>query len=208
MKGLVRGVGMVRPSAGSRPRLANSGRAARPPVTMPSTHRGRLLTLPLGKLHFFPHTPNRHNDVIALDIPARLLKAIALIVLLSLAWAVPANAHAGHGAAPRAVAPAAEPRQHDTGAPIAAAPRAAEAATPCDPVATGLPVTPGCPQDEGSQGRSCCGTICTVAAIEHEVASLPLRTPHRIRLDMAPERASPVREPGLQARPPRTVDIA
>ncbi len=208
MKGLVRGVGMVRSSAGSRPRLANSGRAARPPVTMPSTHRGRLLTLPLGKLHFVPHTPNRRHDVIALDIPARLLKAIALIVLLSLAWAVPANAHAGHGAAPRAVAPAAEPRPHDARAPIAAAPRAAEAATHCDPAATGTPVQTGCPPDEGSQGRSCCGTICTVAAIEHDVASLLLRTPHRIRLDTAPERASPVREPGLQARPPRTIDIA
>ncbi|WP_150129710.1 hypothetical protein [Bosea sp. RAC05] len=175
---------------------------------MPSTHRGRLLTLPLGKLHFFPHLPNRRHDVNALDIPARLLKAIALIVLLSLAWAVPANAHAGHGAAPRTVAPAAEPRPHDARAPIAAAPRAAEAATHCDPAATGTPVQTGCPPDEGSQGRSCCGTICTVAAIEHDVASLLLRTPHRIRLDTAPERASPVREPGLQARPPRTIDIA
>lgn len=144
----------------------------------------------------------------AFDVLAKALKAIVLVVLLSLAWALPANAHAGHGAAPRAVAPAAEPRQHDARAPIAAAPRATEAAAPCDPAATGLPVTPGCPQDEGSQGRSCCGTICTVAAIEHDVVSLPLRTPHQIRLDMAPERASPVREPGLQARPPRTIDIA
>jgi hypothetical protein len=146
--------------------------------------------------------------VAAFDVLAKALKATALVVLLSLAWAVPANAHAGHAAAPRTVAPAAEPLQHDARAPIAAAPRAVEAAASCDPAATATPVTPGCPQDEGAQGRSCCGTICTVAAIEHDVVSLPLRIPHRIRLDMAPERASPVREPGLQARPPRTFDIA
>ncbi len=144
----------------------------------------------------------------AFDVLAKALKAIALVVLLSLAWALPANAHAGHGAAPRAVAPAAEPRQHDARAPIAAAPRAAETAAPCDPEAIGTPLPTGCPPDESAQGRSCCGTICTVAAIEHDVVSLPLRIPHQIRLDMAPERASPVREPGLQARPPRTVDIA
>ncbi|HEV2552577.1 MAG TPA: hypothetical protein VGV17_02305 [Bosea sp. (in: a-proteobacteria)] len=175
---------------------------------MPSAHRGGLLTFPLGKLHFFPHLPNRRLDVIALDIPAKLLKAIALVALLSLAWAMPANAHAGHGAAPSAVAPAAEPRQHDARAPIAASPRAAEAAAPCDPAATGLPVTPGCPQDEGSQGRSCCGTICTIAAIEHDVVSLPLRTPHGIRPGLPPEQTNPVQEPSLDARPPRTIDIA
>jgi len=144
--------------------------------------------------------------VAAFDVLAKALKATALVVLLSFAWALPANAHAGHGAASKAVAPAVKTLPQE--ARQSPASLAAEPAGLCDPAANGAPAPTGCPPDEGAQGRSCCGTICTVAAIEHDVVSLPLRTPHSIRIDMAPERASPVREPGLQARPPRTIDIA
>lgn len=143
----------------------------------------------------------------AFDVLAKALKATALVVLLSLAWAIPANAHAGHGAASKAVAPAAKTLPHDTRQPLAVAPLAFEHAGMCDPAATSAWAPTGS-QREDAQGRTCCGTMCTVALIEHAIASLPLRTSHRIRLDMRPETPVLVRAPGLHARPPRTIDIA
>ena len=144
----------------------------------------------------------------AFDVLAKALKATALVVLLSLAWAIPANAHAGHGAASKADAPVAKRLPQEGRQSIATASLAAEPAGPCDPAANGAPAPTGGPQGEGAQGRTCCGTMCTVALIEHAIASLPLRTPHRIRLDTPPETPPLVRAPGLQARPPRTIAIA
>ena len=144
----------------------------------------------------------------AFDVLAKALRATALVVLLSLAWAVPANAHAGHGAASKAVAPVAKHLRQEARQSVATGSRAAERAALCDPGPNGAPAPAGGPQDEGAQGRTCCGTMCTVALIEHAIASLPVRTPHRIRLDMRPETPPLVQALGLHARPPRTNDIA
>ncbi len=144
----------------------------------------------------------------AFDVLARVLKATALVVLLSLAWAIPANAHAGHGAASKAVTPVAKHLPQEARHSLATASLAAKPVGLCDPAANGAPAPTGGPQGEGAQGRTCCGTMCTVALIEHAIASLPLRTPHRIRLDMRPETPSLVRAPSLDARPPRTIAIA
>lgn len=144
----------------------------------------------------------------ALDVLAKALKATALVVLLSLAWAVPANAHAGHGEASKVVVPVPKHLPQEARQSIATALLTAEPAGLCDPAANGAPAPTGSPQGEGAQGRTCCGTMCTVALIEHAIASLPLRTPHQTRLDMRPDTPVLVRAPRLHGRPPRTIDIA
>lgn len=134
------------------------------------------------------------------------LKATVLVVLLSLGWAIPVQAHSGH-AKPRAVA-AAEAIPQDARPTVTAASPRPDTAAVCEPSAQRSSEPAGdCPQTGGSD-RSCCGTMCTSAVIEHAVASLPLRVSHRIRLGLPPERTSPVRAPSLDARPPRTIDIA
>ena len=148
------------------------------------------------------------NHVTASNVLAKALKATALVVLLSFAWAMPANAHAGHGAASKGGAPAATTLSQEARQALAIASLAAEPSGLCDPMATSTPAPAGCPQGEGGPDRTCCGTMCTVALIEHGVATLPVRTPHCIRLGLPPEPTSPVRAPGLDARPPRTIDIA
>lgn len=144
----------------------------------------------------------------AFDALAKALKATALVVLLSFAWAVPASAHAGHGASPKTLAPAAMSLPQEAPQNLAAASLATEPAGVCDPMATNAPAPTGCPQGEDAQSRTCCGTMCVVALVEHGIASLPVRTPHRIRLDVPAETPALVRAPGLSARPPRTIDIA
>ncbi|KPF72628.1 hypothetical protein IP69_01680 [Bosea sp. AAP35] len=144
----------------------------------------------------------------AFDVLAKALKATALVVLLSFAWAMPANAHAGHGAAVKAVAPAAAILPQDAHQALATASLAADSAGLCDWSATSAPAPTGCPQGENAPERTCCGTMCIVVLMEHGIASLPLRTPHRIRLNVPPETPSLVRAPHLPSRPPRTTNIA
>lgn len=150
---------------------------------------------------------NRRSVVTAFGILVHAIKAIALVVLLSLGWAMPVQAHSGH-ARPHAVAPAAKVASQDARPTIASASPAADVADICTPSTPGVSGPMGdCPKTGGA-GRSCCGTMCTAAVIEHAIASLPLRVFHRIRLGLPPERTSPVRAPSLDARPPRTFDIA
>ncbi len=134
------------------------------------------------------------------------LKATVLVVLLSLGWAIPVQAHSGH-AKSRAVA-AAEAIPQDARLTVTAASPRPETVEVCEPSAQRASEPAGdCPQNGGSD-RSCCGTMCTSAVIEHAVAWLPLRVSHRIRLGLPPEHATPEQAPGLDARPPRTIDIA
>lgn len=143
----------------------------------------------------------------AVGILVHAIKATVLVVLLSLGWAMPVQAHSGH-AKPNAVAPAAKVASQDARLTIASASPAAEVADICKPSTPGMSEPMGdCPKTGGA-GRSCCGTMCTAVVIEHAIAPLPLRVSHRIRLGWPPERTSPVRAPSLDARPPRTIDIA
>lgn len=143
----------------------------------------------------------------AIGILAKVLKATVLVVLLSLGWAMPAHAHSGH-AKPNAVAPAAKVASQDARLTIASASTAAEVTDICTSSTPRVFEPMGdCPKTGGA-GRSCCGTMCTAAVIEHAIAPLPLRVSHSIRLGLPPERTSPVRAPSLDARPPRTIDIA
>lgn len=143
----------------------------------------------------------------AIGILAQALKATVLVVLLSLGWAIPVQAHSGH-AKPNAVAPAAMAASQDARLTISSASPAAEVADICKPSTPGVPEPMGdCPKTGGA-GRSCCGTMCTAAVIEHDIPSLPLQVSHGVRLDLPPENTHPIQAPSLDARPPRTTDIA
>jgi hypothetical protein len=139
---------------------------------------------------------------------ATALKATALVVMLSFAWAMPATAHSGHGAASRPDAKAAiADRQVKKGSDAANMDRSPQTAA-CEQAANGVSGSAGIPTDDSAQGRSCCGTMCVVALIEHRVAPLSLRTPNGIRRDTPPASLAPAGAPGPDARPPRTIDIA
>ncbi|PZO00946.1 MAG: hypothetical protein DCF30_08455 [Hyphomicrobiales bacterium] len=138
------------------------------------------------------------------DALASGLKAAALVVLLALAWATPATAHSGHIQPSNGVvgtSPQVQPR-------VAVDASLNEAACVCLSEREQAWTAPNDRQRDGTSGRACCGTMCTVALIERGIAPLPLRTPHGIRLAPSPETLSLARSPGLHARPPRTLDIA
>lgn len=139
---------------------------------------------------------------------ATALKATALVVLLSFAWAMPATAHPGHGATPRAESTAAKPVPQVEIISDAAVSDTSSQTDQCDQAAKGGSDAAGIPTEDGAQGRPCCGTMCTVALIEPDGASLPLRRPHAIRREMPPAAFSLVKDPSPDARPPRTIDIA
>lgn len=139
---------------------------------------------------------------------ATALKATALVVLMSFAWSMPATAHPGHGATPRADAPAAMAAPQAAKGPDAAASDRSARTDQCDQAGKGGSDAAGIPTGDGAQGRSCCGTMCTVALIEHDGASLPLRRPHAIRRELPPAAFALVKDPSPDARPPRTIDIA
>jgi hypothetical protein len=142
------------------------------------------------------------------DALAKALKATALVALLLLGWYGPANAHAGHRATPKGIGPSAitSPQKVQEAFVFAASP--VEAAPVCPTAQSGLSDPLGSQPQEGVPGRSCCGTLCTVALIDHGIAPLPLRIPHPIRLALPPDTPALTRTPGLSARPPRTNDIA
>lgn len=138
---------------------------------------------------------------------ATALKATALVVLMSFAWAMPAKAHPGHGAPPRAESSAAMAAPQAAKGPDAAASDRSARSDQCDQAAKGGADAAGT-TDDGAQGRPCCGTMCTVALIEHDGASLPLRRPYAIRREMPPAAFALVKDLSPDARPPRTIDIA
>lgn len=144
----------------------------------------------------------------ASDLLVKALKATALVVLLALAWAVPAQAHQGHGARSAAMAASVQPQAPEARPAIVVAGRAAEAAPACDSGPTDAANPPRPSPGESSHSQACCGTMCTVALVERGIGSLPLRTAHRIRLGMPPETLALARATGPEARPPRTIDIA
>lgn len=121
---------------------------------------------------------------------ATALKATALVVLLSLAWAMPATAHPGHGATPRAESTAAKPVPQVEIISDAVVSDTSSRTDQCDQAAKGGSDAAGNPTDDGAQGRPCCGTMCTVALIEHDGASLPLRRPHTMRRDQTASEAA------------------
>lgn len=135
---------------------------------------------------------------------ATQLKATALVVLLMLAWATPATAHSGHTQpSNRVVATSSQDQlRASLNAPQL------ETAGVCRAEREHAWTAPDDRQRDGTSGRACCGTMCTVALIERGIAPLPLRTPHGIRLAPPPETLLLARAPGLHARPPRTLDIA
>jgi len=132
------------------------------------------------------------------------LKATALVVLLALAWATPATAHSGHTQpSNRVVATSSQDQlRASLNAPLL------ETTGVCRSKPEHAWTRPDDRQRDGTTGRACCGTMCTVALIERGIAPLPLRTHRGIRLAPPPEALSFARSPALHARPPRTFDIA
>ena len=144
------------------------------------------------------------NDVRLVDALASGLKAAVLVVLLALAWAMPAAAHSGHSQTSKAIAVTSplNPQRASVDVPMV------EPAEMCGFKQAHAWTAPDDRQRDGSTGRACCGTMCTVALVERGLAPLPLRTPHGIRLAPPPEALSLARSPGLHDKPPRTLDIA
>ena len=138
------------------------------------------------------------------DALARGLKATALVALLALAWATAATAHSGHVQPLKGVVATSSQDQLRVAvdAPLV------EAAGVCRTEREHASTAPDDRQRDGTSGRACCGTMCTVALIERGIAPLPLRTPHGIRLAPQPEALLLARSPGRHAKPPRTLDIA
>ncbi|AMJ63023.1 hypothetical protein [Bosea sp. PAMC 26642] len=134
------------------------------------------------------------------------LKAAALVVLLALAWATPATAHSGHGQASKAIVHTAVSQQGTQRSLNDAS--LVETAGVCLSEREHAWTAPDDRQRDGTSGRACCGTMCTVALIERGIAPLPLRTHHGIRLAPPPETPLLARSSGIHARPPRTLDIA
>jgi hypothetical protein len=132
------------------------------------------------------------------------LKATALVVLLALAWATSATAHSGHAQSSKGIVTTSS--QVQLGVSVDAPLVEAAAACRSEPKHAWTRTDDG--NRDGTSGRACCGTMCTVALIERGIAPLPLRTPHGIRLAPSPETLSLARAPGLHARPPRTSNIA
>jgi hypothetical protein len=149
----------------------------------------------------------RLNRVSLFDALTRALKAAALAALLAFVWAMPASAHPGHGAPSKLpVQPASCANQAVVQFPAVASlaigrvsdcRKVPDASTPVDSS-----------QHSGAMGRICCGTMCTVAAIELLATSLPMRSSHRFRRYLPPETHPHTGTPNLPARPPRTSDIA
>lgn len=144
----------------------------------------------------------------AFDAFAKALKSTVLVVLLSLVWAAPASAHAGHGATGKAIARAVVALPQDARPAPVATERSSEAAG-IGGLARSPAAAPSSDQQrDGSPGPTCCGTMCTVALIEGGAAPLPLHAPRGVRLALPPATLAPALAPGLPARPPRTSDIA
>jgi hypothetical protein len=139
-----------------------------------------------------------------IDALARGLKATALVVLLALAWATPATAHSGHGQPSKGVVETSPQDQLR----VSVDAFLVETAGVCRAEREHGWTRPADGRRDGSLGRACCGTMCTVALIERGIAPLPLRAPHGIRLAPPPEALSFATSPALHARPPRTFDIA
>ncbi len=138
------------------------------------------------------------------DALGRGLKATALVVLLAFAWTIPATAHSGHVQSSKGVVVTSSQVQPW----VAVDASLIEAAGVCLSEGEHAWTAPDDRQRDGTSGRACCGTMCTVALIERDIAPLPLRTPHGIRLAPQPEALSLARSPGLHTKPPRTLDIA
>lgn len=144
------------------------------------------------------------NGVRLVDALASGLKAAVLVVLLALAWATPATAHSGHGQPSKGVlatSPLDQPQ-------VSVDAFLAERAGVCRAEREHASTAPDERQRDGTAGRACCGTMCTVALIERGIAPMPLRTHHGIRLSPPPETPLLARSPGLHTKPPRTLDIA
>ncbi len=155
-----------------------------------------------------PSQTKRLNDVRLFDALVQALKAAALVGLLVLAWTMPAAAHPGHGASYKPTVQAASSSEYIVRQMSVAASLASDDATVCAVTRPGMAAPSDDSQPGGGSGRVCCGTMCTVAAIELSATSLPVRTSHRFRRFLPPDRPQLTRTPGLPAKPPRTSDIA
>jgi hypothetical protein len=150
----------------------------------------------------------RLNRVSLFDALTRALKAAALAALLAFVWAMPASAHPGHGASSKLpVQPASNSNQAVAELPAVASLDIDEVSV-CRKVQPDMSAPEDSSQRSGAMGRSCCGTMCTVAAIELLATSLPVRSSHRFRRYLPPETHPHTGTPNLPARPPRTSDIA
>lgn len=150
----------------------------------------------------------RMNDVRLFDALFQALKAAALVAVLAFAWTMPAAAHAEHGSSSKPTAQAASAQTHAGRQIPAVASLSSNEASVCGMAQSGMSARSDDSQRGGGLGRVCCGTMCTVAAIEMSAASLPVRTSHRFQRFLPPETLPLARTPSLPARPPRTSDIA
>jgi hypothetical protein len=142
------------------------------------------------------------------DALVQLLKAAVLVGLLVLAWTMPAAAHPRHGASYKPTVQTASSSEHVLRQMSAAACLSSDDATVCAATRRGMAAPLDDSQPGGGSAHVCCGTMCTVAAIELSATSLLVRTSHRFRRFLPPDRLQLTRTPGLPARPPRTSDIA
>jgi hypothetical protein len=155
-----------------------------------------------------PSQTKRLNDVRFFDALLQALKAAVLAALLAFVWAMPASAHPGHGVSDKPTVQSASSSEHVVRQMSAAASLSSDDATVCAVTRPGMAAPSDDSQPGGGSSRVCCGTMCTVAAIELSVTSLAVRTSHRLRRLLPPDTLQLTRTPGLPPRPPRTSDIA
>lgn len=193
----------------------NRGRHARP--RPPQRRTRKPLTFQYGKLHWraafrlgIDGTDVTMRELLArafraTGLPATACKAAALVFVLVLGLAMPAQAHKGHE--PRSTATAAAAKAPER---LNARYEAASVAMPaCAPepaetlqgwATSRLPLSVADP--------TCCGTMCTVALLGHSAPSLPVPSARRIKQGLSPQTHALMDAPGPHARPPRTDAIA
>lgn len=133
---------------------------------------------------------------------AQALRATALVVILSLAWGVPAIAHQGHAAPISDTGQSAAALPKDVLQERSAASIAAEAVNLCGRIDLKIAPLSGRPQHV-LLDQACCGTLCTSALINGSIAAPVLRSTFGLRLALPSDADAKTQAPGLPPRPPR-----
>lgn len=139
---------------------------------------------------------------------AQALKATALLVVLSLAWGVPAIAHQGHAAPNSGASQWAAAPPNDVQQERAAAGIATQAVNKCGRIDLTLALLSGRPQHDHLLDRGCCGILCASALINGNIAGPVLRPACGLRLALPTDTDATTRPPGPPPRPPRRSDTA
>lgn len=140
---------------------------------------------------------------------AKALKATAVVIMLTLVWALPAAAHSGHGSTriKSAVLPAFSAELAVRKSPAAAS-LSRDDATACAVTRASLSAPLDDTRCSGGLARGCCGTMCSVAVIQLSINSMPMRALHRFRRYLPTETIPHTGTSKPLARPPRTPNIA